>query len=89
MMAKFAGLYPGRYTMPRERPDKQSADGPRGHSSSSSAESIAFMMLAGVVVGAAIGGGIDWAAGIFPWCTIVGVFVGFAIGLYAIYLETK
>jgi F0F1-type ATP synthase assembly protein I len=75
--------------MPRERPDKQSADGTRGHSSSSSAESIAFTMLAGVMVGAAAGGGIDWLAGIFPWFTIVGVFVGFAVGLYAIYLETK
>jgi F0F1-type ATP synthase assembly protein I len=75
--------------MPRERPEKQSADDSRGRSPSVSAESIAFTMLAGVMVGAAVGGGIDWAAGIFPWCTIAGVFVGFAVGLYAIYLETK
>jgi F0F1-type ATP synthase assembly protein I len=54
-----------------------------------SAESVAFMLLAGVAVGLGVGAGLDWLVGMFPLFTAIGVFVGFALALYAIYLETK
>jgi len=57
--------------------------------SSASAESIAFLLLGGVVTGIAVGGGIDYAVGTFPLATAIGVFVGFAVALYAVYLETR
>lgn len=56
---------------------------------SSSAESVAFLLLAGVAVGLGVGAGIDWVVGVFPLFTVIGVFVGFALALYAVYLETK
>jgi F0F1-type ATP synthase assembly protein I len=37
----------------------------------------------------AIGYGADRLAGTFPVFTIIGVFVGFGLALYAIFLETK
>jgi len=46
-------------------------------------------MLGGVVTGGGVGAGIDWIIGQFPLCTVIGVFVGFALALYAVYLETK
>ena len=55
----------------------------------SSAESIAFLLLAGIAVGLGVGAGIDWVIGMFPLFTVIGVFAGFALALYAIYLETK
>lgn len=57
--------------------------------SSASAESVAFMLLAGVAVGLGFGAGIDWVFSTFPRFVVIGVFVGFALALYAIYLETK
>lgn len=57
--------------------------------SSASAEAVAFLLLGGVVTGIAVGGGIDYALGTFPLVTAIGVFVGFAAALYAVYLETK
>jgi F0F1-type ATP synthase assembly protein I len=54
-----------------------------------SAESIAFMLLAGVALGLGVGAGIDWLAGVFPLFTVIGVFAGFGVALYAVYLETK
>ena len=57
--------------------------------SPASAESVAFMLLAGVAVGLGAGAGLDWVVGTFPLCTAIGVFAGFALALYAIYLETK
>lgn len=57
--------------------------------SASSAESIAFLLLAGIAVGLGVGAGIDWVIGMFPLFTVIGVFAGFALALYAIYLETK
>jgi len=56
---------------------------------SPSGESVAFLILGGVVTGGAVGAGVDWAIGQFPLCTVIGVFVGFALALYAVYLETK
>jgi F0F1-type ATP synthase assembly protein I len=50
---------------------------------------VAFLLLAGVAVGLGVGAGIDWVIGTFPLCTAIGVFGGFGLALYAIYLETK
>ena len=36
-----------------------------------------------------VGAGIDWLVKTFPLFTVIGVFAGFALALYAIYLETK
>jgi ATP synthase protein I len=55
----------------------------------SSAESVAFLLLAGVAVGLGVGAGIDWLFSTFPLFAIIGVFVGFGLALYAVYLETK
>ena len=57
--------------------------------SSTSAESVAFLLLGGVVTGLAVGAGIDWLVRTFPLFTVIGVFAGFALALYAVYLETK
>ncbi len=54
-----------------------------------SAESVAFTILAGVALGIGIGAGIDWLIGWFPLFTVIGVFAGFALALYTVYLETK
>lgn len=62
-------------------------DGRKG--SSTSAESVAFLLLGGVVTGLGVGAGLDWVIGTFPLVTVIGVFAGFALALYAIYLETK
>ena len=60
-----------------------------GHGSAASAESVAFLLLAGVAVGLGFGAGVDWLVGSFPLFVVIGVFVGFGLALYAIYLETK
>jgi F0F1-type ATP synthase assembly protein I len=71
-------------------PRKDESEGKGGRPrSSASAEAIAFLLLGGVVTGIAVGGGIDYALGTFPLVTAIGVFVGFAVALYAVYLETK
>lgn len=56
---------------------------------SPSGESVAFLILGGVVTGGGVGAGVDWLIDQFPLCTVIGVFVGFALALYAVYLETK
>jgi len=56
---------------------------------SPSGESVAFLILGGVVTGGGVGAGLDWVLDKFPLCTVIGVFVGFALALYALYLETK
>ena len=61
----------------------------RGRRSAASAESVAFLRLAGVAVGLGFGAGVDWLLGTFPLFVVIGVFVGFGLALYAIYLETK
>ena len=48
-----------------------------------------FLLLAGVAVGLAFGAGVDWVFGTFPLFVGIGVFIGFGLALYAIYLETK
>ena len=67
-------------------PDETRDDDPR---TPASAESVAFLLLAGVAVGIGVGAGIDWLIGKFPLFTVIGVFAGFALALYAVYLETK
>jgi ATP synthase protein I len=57
--------------------------------SGTSAESVAFLLLAGVAVGLGFGAGVDWLFGTFPLFVVIGVFVGFGLALYAVYLETK
>lgn len=47
------------------------------------------MLLAGLAVGLGLGAGLDWLAGTSPVFMVIGVFVGFGLALYAIYLETK
>ena len=66
-------------------------DGRKGdkHQSAASAESVAFLLLAGVAIGLGVGAGVDWLVGTFPLFVVIGVFAGFALALYAIYLETK
>jgi F0F1-type ATP synthase assembly protein I len=68
-------------------PEDERDDGKKR--SSTSAESVAFLLLGGVVTGLAVGAGIDWLVGSFPLLTVIGVFAGFALALYAIYLETR
>jgi F0F1-type ATP synthase assembly protein I len=61
-----------------QSPEDRRDDDKRG--SSTSAETVAFLLL---------GAGIDWVVKTFPLFTVIGVFAGFALALYAIYLETK
>lgn len=70
-------------TRPRDRADDDE------RRPSPSGESVAFLILGGVVTGGGAGAGLDWVVDKFPLCTVIGVFVGFALALYAVYLETK
>ena len=72
---------------PESPEDRQ--DGGKKQDSPASAESVAFLLLGGVVTGLGVGAGIDWLVKTFPLFTVIGVFAGFALALYAIYLETK
>ena len=77
----------GRYSVTPDHPeDGKKKDPPH---SSASAESVAFLLLAGVAVGLGFGAGVDWLVGTFPLFVVIGVFAGFGLALYAIYLETK
>jgi F0F1-type ATP synthase assembly protein I len=71
---------------PEHPDDGKKKDQPQ---SAASAESVAFLLLAGVAVGLGFGAGIDWLVGTFPLFVVIGVFAGFALALYAVYLETK
>ena len=73
--------------MTSRTPDDGRHDRKKG--SSASAESVAFLLLGGVAVGLGVGAGIDWLMHMSPLFTVIGVFAGFALALYAIYLETK
>jgi F0F1-type ATP synthase assembly protein I len=46
-------------------------------------------ILAGMALGAGVGFGIDWLAGLAPLLTIVGMCAGLGFSLYAIYLESR
>ncbi|HMK93663.1 MAG TPA: AtpZ/AtpI family protein [Thermoleophilia bacterium] len=47
------------------------------------------MLLAGVIVGLLAGYGLDRLLHTMPAFTLIGVFAGFAIALYGVYLDTK
>jgi len=72
-----------------EGPPKGPGNDNGKHRSPASAESVAFLVLGGVAVGAGAGAGIDWLVRTFPLFTVIGVFAGFVLALYAVYLETK
>ena len=87
MCISFAAPRHGRYSLtPQHSEDGNKKGQPR---SAASAESVAFLLLAGVAVGLGFGAGIDWVFSTFPLFVVIGVFVGFALALYAVYLETK
>jgi F0F1-type ATP synthase assembly protein I len=75
----------GRYSVT----PPSSGQGRRRDDSSTSVETVAFLLLAGVVVGGGAGLLVDWLAGTLPLFLVIGVFAGFALALYALYLETK
>ena len=52
-------------------------------------ETVALMLLVGTGMCAGIGFGLDRLLGTFPALMIVGVFAGFGIALYAIFIETR
>jgi F0F1-type ATP synthase assembly protein I len=87
-----AGGFHGRYSVtPQDPEDGDKQGSPR---STASAESVAFLLLAGVAVGLGFGAGVDWlfsalGSKTFPLFVVIGVFVGFGLALYAVYLETK
>jgi len=86
MAVSFAVFRRRRYSLTPEHPEDGKKDQPRV---AASAESVAFLLLAGVAVGLGFGAGVDWVFSTFPLFVIIGVFVGFGLALYAIYLETK
>jgi hypothetical protein len=47
------------------------------------------MVLGGIVTGLGLGAGLDWLIGTLPLMSMIGVFAGFALALYGIYMETK
>ena len=53
----------------------------------------AHMMQVELVVAVALWGGLGWLAdralGSSPWCTVVGALVGYAAGLYLVWLRSQ
>lgn len=62
---------------------------PRTDGDSGRGETMAFLVLAGVAVGSGLGYLVDRLAGTLPLFVVLGVFGGFVLALYAIYLETR
>jgi ATP synthase protein I len=54
-----------------------------------SAQSIAFMVLAGIAVGLLVGYGLDRLLHTTPAFLVIGVFAGFGAALYGVFLKTK
>ena len=77
----------GKYTAPGSAPAHDEKPSVGGHLQRG--ETVALMLLAGIAVGAGIGWGIDRLAGTFPGFMIFGVFAGFGLALYAVYIETR
>ncbi|MGD0997101.1 MAG: AtpZ/AtpI family protein [Thermoleophilia bacterium] len=65
--------------------------GQNGHNKRglASGETIAFMVLAGIVVGLLVGYGLDRLLHTTPVFIVIGVFAGFGVALYAVFLETR
>jgi F0F1-type ATP synthase assembly protein I len=57
--------------------------------SRASGVAVTGQILAGMALGAGVGFGIDWLAGLMPLLTIIGMCAGLGLSLYAIYLETR
>lgn len=53
-----------------------------GNDVASQAYKILVNLIAGVIVGVAVGAGFDWIAGTRPWGIIGGVLVGFAVSVW-------
>jgi F0F1-type ATP synthase assembly protein I len=68
-----------------QRPESREGD----QRKSPSGEAVAFLILGGVVTGLGVGAGLDWLLDKFPLFTAIGVFAGFVLALYAVYLETR
>lgn len=69
-----------------------SGHGPDDHrkrSTRSSIQPVAFMLLAGIALGLLVGYALDRLLHTTPILMLLGVFVGFAVALYGVYLETK
>ncbi len=66
-------------------PDKKAGKKIGWGRSSSGWEWITFYLLGGVFLGTACGFGIDYLVGTVPLFLIVGIFAGFALGLYGVY----
>jgi len=80
------------YTAPRDGPGNGAGQGDgdrKRRGRGPNIESIAFMLLAGVIVGLLAGYGLDRLLHTMPAFTLIGVFAGFAIALYGVYLDTK
>jgi len=75
--------------VPHEEPPEKGSRRPEQRKSPVRGESIAFLLLAGVALGLGAGYVIDRLAKTSPLFLILGVFVGFAAALYAIFLETR
>jgi F0F1-type ATP synthase assembly protein I len=75
--------------VPHEEPPEKGSRRRGQRESPAQAESIAFMLLAGIALGGGLGFVIDRLARTSPVFIILGVFVGFAVALYAVFLETK
>ena len=75
------------YDGPRRQIDRP--EGEHRRTSPLGGEAIAFLVLAGVAMGLGVGYLLDWLIGTLPLFTIIGVFAGFGLGLYAVYLDTK
>ncbi len=54
-----------------------------------SAQGVTVTLLAGIVVGVLVGYGLDRLLHTLPAFSVIGLFVGFAVGLYAVFLETR
>jgi F0F1-type ATP synthase assembly protein I len=54
-----------------------------------SAQSIAFMVLAGIALGLLVGYGLDRLLHTTPAFLVIGVFAGFGAALYGVFLKTK
>ena len=79
----------GLYTVPHEEPREKGSRRSRQQKSPAQAESVAFMVLAGVALGLGVGYVIGRLLSAVPVFMGIGLFAGFAVALYAIYLETR
>jgi len=84
-------LWPGKSVRYTRRGPESQTQRPGGSSGRrlDKGETVAFMLLAGIGLGSGIGYGLDRLVGSFPAFMVIGVFVGFGIALYGVFLETR